>query len=147
MDLKILALCREDSRFAYEAYEFVSDAVTFTMDRLGRISNRHEQEPPKGRDAQPRDENHVSGAELLRGTCDLAIREFGMMAPVVFRQWGVKTTDDVGEIVFKLIKVQLLSKSDRDDPNDFHDLFDLHQALANGFELTIGDLTAKRGDR
>ena len=70
-----------------------------------------------------------------------------MMAPVVFKQWGLKTTDDVGEIVFKLIKVQRLSKSDRDDPDDFHDLFDLHQTLANGFELTIGDAPAKRGDR
>jgi uncharacterized repeat protein (TIGR04138 family) len=146
VDPKILALCREDSRFAYEAYEFVSDAVTYTMDRLGRAAKRREQEQPKARRA-PSDESHVSGAELLRGTCELAISEFGMMAPVVFKQWGLKTTDDVGEIVFKLIKVQLQSKSDRDDPNDFHDLFDLHQALSNGFELTIGDPTAKRGDR
>jgi uncharacterized repeat protein (TIGR04138 family) len=146
VDLQILQLCREDSRFAYEAYEFVCDAVTYTQDRLGRVPNR--QEPAQDeRRKQGSDENHVSGAELLRGTCDLAIREFGMMAPVVFKQWGLKTTDDVGEIVFKLIKVQLLSKSDRDDPNDFHNLFDLHQALASGFELTVGDPTAKRGDR
>ena len=83
---------------------------------------------------------------MLRGTVELAVREFGMMAPVVFKQWGVRKTDDVGEIVFKLIKVQRLSKSDRDDPDDFHDLFDLHQALTDGFALTLGD-PAKRGDR
>lgn len=145
MDLQILELCREDSRFAYEAYEFVCEAVTFTMTRLGRAPDRRERgaEP---RRKKPADDNHVSGAELLRGTCDLAVREFGMMAPVVFRQWGVKTTDHVGEIVFKLIKVGLLSKSDRDDLGDFHDLFDLHQALTEGFELTL-DAPAKRGDR
>ena len=136
MDSKILELCREDPRFAYEAYEFVSDAVTYTQTRLGRAAERGE----KG------EERHVSGAELLNGTCELAIREFGMMAPVVFKQWGVRTTDHVGEIVFKLIKAQRLSKSDRDDPNDFSDLFDLHQTLASGFELTLGD-TVKRGDR
>jgi uncharacterized repeat protein (TIGR04138 family) len=138
VDPRILELCREDSRFAYEAYEFVCDAVTFTQTRLGRMANAHEEEAE--------DDHHVSGAELLRGTVELAIREFGMMAPVVFKQWGVRKTDDVGEIVFKLIKVQRLSKSDRDDPDDFHDLFDLHQALADGFALTLGD-TAKRGDR
>jgi uncharacterized repeat protein (TIGR04138 family) len=138
VDPKILQLCREDSRFAYEAYEFVCEAVTFTQDRLGRSGSENE-------DAN--EDHHVSGAELLRGTCDLAIREFGMMAAVVFKQWGVRTTDDVGELVFKLIAVQRLSKSDRDDPEDFRDLFDLHQALADGFALTLSDTTAKRGDR
>ena len=136
MDPKILELCREDPRFAYEAYEFVCDAVTFTQDRLGRDAVREDDDA----------DHHVSGAELLRGTCELAVREFGMMAPVVFKQWGVRTTDHVGELVFKLIKVKRLSKSDRDDPEDFHDLFDLHQSLADGFALTLGD-TVKRGDR
>ncbi len=137
MDAKILELCREDPRFAYEAYEFVCDAVTYTQDRLGRAAAERDEEG---------DERHVSGAELLRGTCELALREFGMMAPVVFKQWGVRTTDHVGEIVFKLIKVQRLSKSDRDDPNDFRDLFDLHETLTAGFEITLGD-TVKRGER
>lgn len=135
VDSRILELCREDPRFAYEAYEFVSDAVTFTQNRLGRT-------PDRGDDA---DDRHVSGAELLRGTCELAVREFGLMASVVFRQWGLRTTDHVGEIVFKLIKTKLLSKSDRDDPADFGGLFDLHEALRDGFELTLSD--AKRGDR
>jgi uncharacterized repeat protein (TIGR04138 family) len=145
MNPRILDLCREDARFAYEAYEFVCDAVTFTQDRLGRARRDPASSEPRRKSQS--EESHVSGSELLRGTCDLAIREFGMMAPVVFKQWGVKTTDDIGEIVFKLIKAEQLSKSDRDDPDDFHDLFDLHQALTSGFELTIGDATAKRGDR
>jgi uncharacterized repeat protein (TIGR04138 family) len=138
VDPKILELCREDQRFAYEAYEFVCEAVTFTQDRLGRGGAEHE---------EAQEDHHVCGAELLRGTCDLAIREFGMMAPVVFKLWGVRTTDHVGEIVFKLISVKRLSKSDRDDPEDFRDLFDLYQALADGFALTLSDTTAKRGDR
>jgi uncharacterized repeat protein (TIGR04138 family) len=138
VDPRILQLCREDPRFAYEAYEFVCDAVTYTQTRLGRAASESE---------EAADDHHVSGQELLRGTCELAIREFGMMAPVVFKLWGVKTTDHVGEIVFKLIKVQRLSKSDRDNPDDFHDLFDLHQTLADGFALTVGDTAGKRGNR
>jgi uncharacterized repeat protein (TIGR04138 family) len=138
VDPKIWQLCREDSRFAYEAYEFVCEAVTYTQTQLGRSGSEHD---------EPTDDHHISGAELLRGTCELAIREFGMMAPVVFKQWGLKTTDHVGEIVFKLISVKRLSKSDRDDPDDFHDLFDLHQTLADGFSLTIGDAVARREAR
>ena len=126
MDVRILELCREDPRFAYEAYEFVCDAVTYTQTQLGRTSSDED---------EPAEDHHVSGAELLRGTCELAIREFGMMAAIVFKQWGIRRTDDVGEIVFKLIRVKRLSKSDRDDPDDFHELFDLHQALSDGFAL------------
>lgn len=128
MDPRILKLCREAPHFAYEAYEFVCEGVTFTMTRLGRAHTDARRTPA---------DQHVSGEELLRGICELAVKEFGMMAPVVFKQWGIRTTDDIGTIVFNLIKVELLSKSDRDSPDDFHDLFDLHQALTEGFELRV----------
>jgi len=132
-------LCREDPRFSYEAYEFVCDAVTFTQDRLGRAGSESDDED---------EERHVSGGELLRGVCDLAVQQFGLMAPVVFKRWGVRTTDDIGTMVFNLIKVQRLSKSDRDAPDDFRDLFDLHQALADGFALILDDAQpVRRGER
>jgi uncharacterized repeat protein (TIGR04138 family) len=134
VDAKILELTREDPRYAYEAYEFVCEAVTFTQEQHGR------RQPAE-------DDPHVSGAELLRGACALAVREFGLMAPVVFRQWGVRTTDDVGAIVFALIKAEKLSKSDRDDPDDFHDLFDLEQELLGGFDLSTAGYPGRKGDR
>lgn len=141
MDPRILELCRRPPHFAYEAYDFVCDAVTHTQERLGRA------DLVPGPDDPP-DEQHVSGAELARGLCELAVREFGMMAPVVFRQWNVRTTDDIGRMVFDLIDVGRLSKSDRDSPEDFRDLFDLPRALADGFQLTLDDRTgARRGDR
>lgn len=137
MDPKILELVREDHRYAYEAYEFVCEAVSFTQDRLGRSAADEDDDEV---------DHHVSGEELLRGACDLAVRDFGMMAPVVFRQWGINSTDDFGELVFKLIKVDRLSKSDRDELEDFHDVFDLQKALTAGFELTLGD-NSRRGER
>lgn len=137
MDPKILELTRRDDRYAYEAYEFVCEAVSYTQERLGRDA--------AGPD-DPDADRHVSGGELLRGACELAVREFGMMAPAVFRHWGVRATDDVGELVFRLIQVGRLSQSDRDDPDDFRGVFDLHRALADGFELSLGD-APRRGGR
>jgi len=132
-------LCRDDPRFSYEAYEFVCDAVTYTQDRLGRAGNDTEDGD---------DDRHVSGPELLRGVCELAVQQFGLMAPVVFKRWGVRMTDDIGAMVFNLIKVERLSKSDRDAPDDFHDLFDLHQTLADGFSLNIDEaVPVRRGER
>lgn len=118
-------------RYAPEAYDFVREAVTFTQDRLGR--------------GTPAEDRHVSGGELLRGACELAVREFGLMAPLVFRQWGIGATDDIGAIVFKLIELEDLSKSDRDAPDDFRGVFDLHTALTDGFEMTLDDARPRSG--
>ena len=90
----------------------------------------------------------------MRGAAALfdpaALKEFrGMMAPVVFRQWGLRRTDDFGNIVFNLIRAEKLSKSDRDEPDDFRDLFDIDAALTAGFDATFatGEPQGGRGDR
>ncbi len=128
MDGKIWDVVRADPRYAYEAYEFLCDAVAFTQDGLGRCP--HDDDDPEA-------DYHVGGHELARGATNLAVREFGMMAPVVFRHWGIRTTADIGEIVFNLIKAERLSQSDRDDREDFLDLFDVTDALTSGFEIVL----------
>ena len=40
------------------------------------------------------------------------------MAPLVFQRWGIHATDDFGDIVFRLIHANKLSRSDEDDPSD-----------------------------
>lgn len=136
MDSRIQDAVRDDSRYAYEAYDFICQAVSYTQSRLGRS--------PQGDEP---DERHVSAAELLRGTCELAIKEFGMMAPIVFKHWGVKTTGDVGQIVFNLIKCERLSQSDRDELDDFTDVFDLEHALTDGFAMPRSAVAGRRGER
>ncbi len=139
MDPRILELTRRPPHFAYEAYEFVCEAVTFTQQRLGRGTG-------SGRSATG--DFHITGGELLRGVCDLAVQSFGMMASIVFKHWNVRTTDDIGRIVFDLISIGRLTKSDRDSPEDFHDVFDLHQALQADIELDPDETTGtNRGER
>lgn len=129
MDDSLYDLVRQDPRYPVEAYEFVCEAVSFTQESLGR--------DPREED-DPEADYHISGEELTRGACELAVREFGLLAPVVFRQWNLRRTDDIGHVVFNLIRANLLSQSDRDDIADFHDLFDLDKVLSDGFELTTG---------
>src|SRR5579871_4525738 len=95
---KLAEIVCKDPRFPYEAYEFVFSALTYTQKALGL-----------NRDAAG--ENHVSGRQLLEGMRDLALDEFGMMARTVFHLWGIRRTDDVGEIVFNLVEANLLSKT------------------------------------
>lgn len=116
-----MELARREPRYSYEAYQFVCDAVNFTQERLGRME-------PESDDA------HVNGEELLRGACEFAVQEYGLMAPVVFKLWGIRTSDDFGEMVFRLIDAEKLSKSENDAPDDFRGLFDLEKMLAEQFE-------------
>jgi uncharacterized repeat protein (TIGR04138 family) len=127
---RIAEVVRRDPRYAYEAYEFVYDALTHTQKQLGR----HPRDPASG-ELGP--QHHVTGRELLEGVRDLALRQFGLMARTVFRLWGIQRTDDFGEIVFNLVSENLMSKTDDDRLDDFHNVYDLDQALVYSYSIRL----------
>ena len=103
---RISAVRRRDRRFARNAYDFVLDALDHTMVTLGK-------------DEKTGEDRHVGGRELLEGIGDLASRQFGPMASLVFQRWGIRTPEDFGEIVFNLVDVGLLSRRAEDSRLDF----------------------------
>jgi uncharacterized repeat protein (TIGR04138 family) len=107
-----------DARYRREAYGFVVGALGVTVAALP-ATRRHD---PVRR--------HLSGRELLRGIATLAQREFGFLAPTVFSEWGVNTSEDVGRIVFQLVAIGQLSVSPEDSLDDFRG-FDLAGSLAD----------------
>jgi uncharacterized repeat protein (TIGR04138 family) len=127
---KLDDLVRRDPRYAYEAYEFLFAALAHTQRLLGRVP------PPEG--PTPEADYHVSGPELLEGVRDLAQREFGLMARIVFRMWGINRTDDFGELVFNLVEAGLMSKTEEDSRKDFHAVYDLDEALVRGYRIESG---------
>jgi uncharacterized repeat protein (TIGR04138 family) len=129
---RLADLVRRDPRYTYEAYEFVFAALTHTQRLLGRSSRA-------GQSGDPEPEHHVSGRELVEGIRELAVREFGLMARVVFRLWGINRTADFGEIVFNLVEEKLMSKTDQDSREDFHDIYDLDQALVQDFRIQLDE--------
>ena len=122
---------RRDPRYTYEAYEFVFAALTHTQKLLGRLPGKND-----AADAQ----YHVTGRELVAGIRDLALREFGFMARIVFRMWGIRSTADFGEIVFNLVQENLMSKTDQDCREDFRDVFDLDRELVQGFRIELDEV-------
>jgi uncharacterized repeat protein (TIGR04138 family) len=112
-------IVRRDARYRPEGYAFLLEALDFTIQRRG-----------KGR-------KHVSGPELLDGYRDFAVQQFGLLARAVLAEWGVTSTDDVGEMVFALIEEDLLQKTADDRREDFHALFDFHEAFDREFRATL----------
>jgi uncharacterized repeat protein (TIGR04138 family) len=111
-----------DTRYRAEAYPFVLEALDFTIQRRG-----------KGR-------KHVTGAELLEGFRDHAIDAFGYLALAVLREWGIRSTDDVGEVVFNLIEEDLLQKTADDRREDFHAVYDFDEAFGQGFHRALSQV-------
>jgi uncharacterized repeat protein (TIGR04138 family) len=108
----------QGGRFAREAYLFVVAALGTTVHAL-----------PSERQADSQ-RRHLSGQELTSGVIRLAREEFGGLAPMVFREWGVATTEDIGEIVFELVDAGQLGARPEDTPADFVSAIDLPAALA-----------------
>src|SRR3954454_1272176 len=127
---KLDEIVRRDPRYAYEAYEFVFAALAHTQRLLGRTP------PPEAASEQ---DYHVSGRQLVECVRDLALREFGLMARTVFRLWGINRTDDFGELVFNLIEANLMSRTSHDQRLDFHDVYDLDQALVQDYKIEARD--------
>jgi uncharacterized repeat protein (TIGR04138 family) len=130
LNSRLLDVARRDPRYAYEAYEFVFQALEHTHKLLGR-------DPPDAQ-TEPNDPKyHVTGPQLVEGIRLFALEEFGLMARVVFHMWGIRRTDDFGEIVFNLIDAELMSKTAEDRREDFHDLYNLDEALLDGFRIVL----------
>lgn len=97
-----------DPRYRREAYGFVMVALGETVQGL-----------PAERLAHP-ERRHLTGQELLRGVVAMARREYGPLAPMVFREWGLRTSADVGELVFQLVECGQLGARPEDRREDFH---------------------------
>ncbi|NOT33949.1 MAG: hypothetical protein HOP12_07240 [Candidatus Eisenbacteria bacterium] len=106
-----------DDRFRREAYGFVLAALSATVVGL-----------PESRRNDP-ERRHLSGQELVQGVVSLARSEFGPLASTVFEEWGVRTSSDIGAIVFQLVEEGQLFTRPEDRREDFDAGPDLLGAL------------------
>ena len=112
---RILELARGDRRYAVEAYQFVFEALDYVLAHPGC------RKTPAGR--------HITVSELLEGMRQRGLTEFGPLARCVFESWGVYSTADFGDIVFRLIENDLLNQGEHDKREDFDNGFDFHEAF------------------
>lgn len=127
----ILQLLERDPRYKLEAYQFVREALDYAHHVLGMGSSRP---VPAGQDPPP--EAHLTGQQLCDAIRQLAVDQFGFMAKTVLNNWGVHSTGDFGEIVYNLIEIKEMKKSDSDRREDFDDVYDFEDALEQQFEIT-----------
>jgi uncharacterized repeat protein (TIGR04138 family) len=124
-----------DPRYTIEAYAFVLESLNLARHlKLKARSRRDRPRPLRSRkkgagDAPPEVSGHVTGRALCLAARRLAIRYYGMMAITVLDQWGIRSTSDIGEIVYNLIASGDLDKTPTDERSDFDDVFDFATAM------------------
>ena len=108
-----------DNRFHRDAYLFMREALDFTQKIVGR------ENLGKVR--------HVTGQELLDGLRQYALQQFGPMAATVFEEWGIRNCQNFGEIVFNMVEIGLLARTDKDTRDDFQNGYDFTDAFRKPF--------------
>ena len=66
---------------------------------------------------------------LCEAVRKLALRQYGLLAATVLNHWGVRSTSDIGDIVYNLIAAGDLEKTPSDSRSDFDNVFDFDTAL------------------
>ena len=109
--IEFIQLLRYDQRYKAEAYQFVGEALNYAQET---------------REEQPSDaeqsESHLTGQQL----CDVirlyALEQYWLLAQSVLNSWGVFETSDFGEIVYNLIRIGRMKKSEEDRREDYDDV-------------------------
>jgi uncharacterized repeat protein (TIGR04138 family) len=106
-----------DARYHERAYLFVLAALEYAQ---GKLEQRR----------------HLTGGELALACRDFALEQFGLMASTVLAHWGVRRTEDFGQMVFLLIDAGLLARQPSDRVEDFDRVYDFSEVFCAGYRWT-----------
>ncbi|TWT91773.1 Minf_1886 family protein [Stieleria varia] len=124
-------LLKDDPRYKPEAYQFIREALHFAQENLSELNQAEYVVRPSEEDG-PR---HITGQQLCEACRLYAIEQFGFLAGMVLAKWGVHSTGDFGEMVYNLIRIDQMRKSDSDRREDFDDVYPFDNAFEPHFRV------------
>jgi uncharacterized repeat protein (TIGR04138 family) len=137
---ELARIIASDPRYSSEAYAFVLEALNHAKHQKlkGKVrgdDKGHTAEPDRDRSGssssskKSRVSGHVTGRALCEAVRRLALRQYGLLGATVLDHWGVRSTSDIGDIVYNLIAAGDLEKTPSDSRSDFDNVFDFETAL------------------
>ena len=124
-------LVARDDRYETDAYHFVRDALAFAADSL-ELSNQYRHESEIHQSAE---EHHLTGQQLCEAIREFAMNQFGYMARIVLKNWGIDSTSAFGDIVYNMIGAGLMKKSAQDKRSHFDNVYEFEVAFDQQFEI------------
>ena len=103
----IRGMLDKDRRYSFEAYRYLVDRL------LG--------DKVVG--------SHVKTKDLLKKFKETGIKDFGPLAGMVFEDWGLRSTEDIGNVLRNLVDHRFIYMNANDDFGDFRDGYDFREAF------------------
>lgn len=110
-------LANKDGRYDPRAMRFVFEGLSYTLKKIAS------------------ELGHVSGKTLCEGIRRMALEKYGRLAMLVLNYWRVKTTRDIGEIVYLLIEHEWMRAQPSDSIDDFNDVYDFKTVFKDRFSF------------
>ena len=142
LSTELAGVVASDARYTIEAYEFLFASLEHARRlRQRRASSAGGRKGKAGRRARlAAATQHVSGQELCLAARDLALSLYGRMALTVLEHWGLRSTADLGNVVYNLIASGDLEKTPDDSRADFDDVYDFETSMRREFVIDLADL-------
>ena len=136
----LLDLLAKDTRYQAEAYEFIRNALNYAHDELG-LGQIDQQVLAAAMEADGDipDDAHLTGQQLCEAIRQYSILQFGFMAKTVLNNWGLNETLDFGEVVYNLIDIGMMRKSNSDSKDDFAGVYDFDSVFVKDFDIHSKD--------
>lgn len=166
----ILEVIREVGKYPPDAFQFVQEGLSYTVQHTHGEMNKVQQEIHEylyrnhldlddietmmADNRLPKElhklvseagglemlNRHVSGQSLCWGLRDYALKKWGAMASAVLNHWNIRKTRDFGEIVFALVENDFLQKQSNDSIADFENVFDFDDAFDRAFRIQLAEM-------
>ena len=149
---ELARIIANDPRYSIDAYAFILEALNHARHRKLKLKGKGQnpdqkrasraarsERPGSSADKKSRVSGHVAGQELCESVRKLALRQYGFLAATVLDHWGVRSTSDIGEIVYNLIAAGDLEKTPSDSRSDFDQIFDFETAFKPGPTVASDD--------
>jgi uncharacterized repeat protein (TIGR04138 family) len=124
-------IIQKDPRYPLEAYHFVRESLAFAADCLELDYYEEISES----ECCDRRERHLTGQQLCEAIRQYALNQFGYMAKIVLKSWGIESTRCFGDIVYNMIHGGIMKKSEYDQRCHFDDVYQFDDVFQNQFEF------------
>lgn len=128
-DRAIDQLLQRDARYPRAAYELMPEVLDYTF----RERQRHER--TENLHTSARHPQHVSGQQLAEGFRDYLLNLYGPFAADVVEKLRIRSTMDIGNLVYNLISVGCFGKTKEDQIEDFLDVYDFKEAFVRPYDV------------
>ena len=102
----------KDPRYNARAYALLADCIRYLSENGG----------------------HMSGEEILEEFRERTLDQYGPLSYEVLTEWGVKSTEDVGEMMMNLAESRRVGRDENDTPESFACGYDFKEAFLGPFK-------------